>query len=192
MSINKAFKEQFESNLQNSFNGATRIPVIKVLKKGTLVFFHFWCFMKTEGTWYLRFWVYCITDRYVCVDYKCCTKTKINVTSKEKVFENRTYNDVSGTGTTELLMNIILCHGFVNNKNSAVLLSCGSKLIDYYLQICFVLHENIPNDFKNVPLRAKQRINSEHLYKNDFVMACYSTIPSAANTSKRITICSCL
>ena len=145
--------------------------------------------MKTEGTWYLRYWVYCITDRYVCVDYICCTKNKINVTSKGKLFENRTYNAVSGIGTTELLMNIILCHGFVNNTNSAVLLSCRSKLVDYYLQICFVLHENNSNGFKNVLLYSKEIINVEHLYKHDFVMACYIKIPSDYNTFKRITIC---
>ena len=135
---------------------------------------------------------YCIMENYVCVDYLCCPQTKLNVKNKGQGFENMIYNAVSGIGIPELFMNIISCHEFVNNTKSAVIFSCCIKLVDYYLQTCFVLHENIPNDFKNVPLRAKQRINSEHLYKNDFVMACYSTIPSAANTSKRITICSCL
>ena len=135
---------------------------------------------------------YFIIEKYVCVNYMWCSQTKLRVTIKGKAFENRTYNVVSGIGIPELLMDVISYHEFVNNTKSAVIFSCCIKLVDYYLQTCFVLHEKNPNDFNNVPLRAKQRINSEHLYRNDFVMACYSTIPSDANTSKRITICSCL
>ena len=86
-------------------------------------------------------------------------------------------------------MNIFSCHGCLNNTNSAVIFSCRSKLVDYYLKKCFVLFENNSNALKNVPLRVKQRINAEHLYTNYFVMACYSLNPSAANTLKIITIC---
>ena len=48
LNINKVFKEQVETNTESYFSGATMMPVRKVSKKGTLVFFHFWCFMKTE------------------------------------------------------------------------------------------------------------------------------------------------
>ena len=56
--------------------------------------------------------VYSIMDTYVCFNYLCCIKTKLRITSKGQGFENRTYNYVSGIRITELLMNIILCHGF--------------------------------------------------------------------------------
>ena len=46
-------------------------------------------------------------DNYVCVDYLCCSQTKINVPNKVQVFEIRTYNSVSGIGITEISMNII-------------------------------------------------------------------------------------
>ena len=47
LNMNKASKEQVKINLENSFSGTTMTPVRKVLKKGTLVLFHFWCFKKT-------------------------------------------------------------------------------------------------------------------------------------------------
>ena len=85
--------------------------------------------------------VYCIMDNYICFDYLCCPVTKLHVTNKEQEFENRTYNAVSGIVIPELLMNIISCHGFMSNKKSAVVLSFFSKLVSYYLQICFILHD---------------------------------------------------
>ena len=81
--------------------------------------------------------VYCIMDNFVCVDYICWQEKKLYVTNKGQVFENRTYNDVSGVGIPELLMNIIWCHVFLNNTNSDVILSCRRKLVDYYLQMLF-------------------------------------------------------
>ena len=83
--------------------------------------------------------VYCIMENFDCVYYICCPEIKIHVTTKGQGYENITYNAVSGIGISEILMNIISCHGFVNNTKSAVILSFCSKLVDYYLQKCFVL-----------------------------------------------------
>ena len=41
LSINKAFKEKAEINMANYFGGEPIMPVRKVLKRGTLVFFNF-------------------------------------------------------------------------------------------------------------------------------------------------------
>ena len=103
--------------------------------------------------------VYCIMEKFLCVDYLCCTKTKLHVTSKVQGSEYRTYNSVSEIGTPELLMKKIACHRFLNNTKSAVILSCCSKLVDYYHQFIFFHLENNSNAFKNVPLRMKQIIN---------------------------------
>ena len=83
---------------------------------------------------------YFILNNYVCADYLCCPQTKLHVTNNG--FENKKYNDISGVGIPEILMNIISCHGFVNNKNSVVILSCRRKLVDYYLSKGFVIIEN--------------------------------------------------
>ena len=62
-------------------------------------------------------------------------------------------------------------------------------LIIIYQKVLLLL-KTIQIALINVPLRVKQIINAEHIYKNDFVIACYRSIPSAANILKIITICS--
>ena len=37
---------------------------------------------------------------------------------------------------------------------------------------------------KNIPQRAKEKINEEHIYINDFLLECYREISSDANTWK--------
>ena len=125
---------------------------------------------------------YCITEKYVCVDYLCCLKTKLHVTGRGQGSESIRYFSVSGIFIPEILMNIISCHGFVNNTKSAVILSCCRKLVDYYLQ--FFFHENNSNGFKNVPIGVKQKTNIKHFYKNDSIKECYREIPSTTNTLK--------
>ena len=116
--------------------------------------------------------VYCIMENFFCVDCMCRAKKKLCVTCKGKGVENRTYNAVSGIVVPELLMNIISCRLFANNKKSAVILSCRSKLVDYYIQKNYVLLKNNSKVFNNVPLRVKEIINAENLSLNNFVMAC--------------------
>ena len=70
-------------------------------------------------------------------------------------------------------MNIISCDVFVNEKKSTLILSCCRKLVDYYISKGFGFLGNNSNALSDVPLRVKQRINAEVLYKNDLVMACY-------------------
>ena len=95
------------------------MPVRKVFQKGNTSVLSLLIFDENRKNMKFKVLisiVYCIMDNFACVDCICCTKTKLCVTCKGQGFENRTYNDVSGIGTTELLMNIILCHGFVNKK----------------------------------------------------------------------------
>ena len=107
--------------------------------------------------------VYCIINNYGCADYLCCHKNKLHVANKG--FENTTYNDISGIGIPELLMNIISCRGFVNNTKSDAILSYRSKLVDYCLSKGFVIFENNSSALRNVPLHAKQKNNAGHIYK---------------------------
>ena len=67
----------------------------------------------------------------------------MHVTVKGQGFENITYNAVSVSVIPELLMNMILFHGFVKNTKSADILSCVSKLVDYFTQKSFVIIKTI-------------------------------------------------
>ena len=141
LNITKAFKVQAEINIEISFSAGTMMPVRKLLPKGntrlfTLIFFY----ESRKNTKFkvLSSIVYFIMDDIVCVDFMCFPETKIHVTCKVQGFGNRTYNAVSIIGIPEILMNIISCHGFVNNTKSAVILLCRNKLVDYYLQKRFI------------------------------------------------------
>ena len=127
--------------------------------------------------------VFCVMDNYVRVDHLCFPQAKLHVTNKGQVFEKRTYNSVSVIFIPELLLNIISCHGFLRNTKSAVILSCCSKLSDYYLKT-FVLRETI-----QIPLRICVYMwNKESMHIT--YIKIIKSIPYDANTLKCITICS--
>ena len=67
-----------------------------------------------------------------------CVVRKLNFMIQTKYFKTQ-HTMISGI--PEVLLNIILCHGFVSYINSAVILSCHSKLVDYYLSKGFIILE---------------------------------------------------
>ena len=108
--INKAFKEKVKMYLADSFNIVTMTPVVKVLKKGGKVFFTFDILWNRNNVILkvLTSIVYCIMENYECVDYLCFPKkTKLLVTSKERLFEKIIYNGFSTVGIPEILTSII-------------------------------------------------------------------------------------
>ena len=65
-------------------------------------------------------------------------------------------------------MEIMSCHGFVNNNKATTIFSCRSKLFSHFLSKYFVtIHKN-PSAFKYVILHVKQLINPEDLHKDYF------------------------
>ena len=86
---NKSFKEQVEINLKKSSSGATITPFRKVLQKGNtrvLLLLMFYENRKNMKFKVLSSIVYCIMEKFVCVDYLCCPETKLHVTSKGQGF----------------------------------------------------------------------------------------------------------
>ena len=93
--------------------------------------------------------IYCILENNVCLDYVFLQKyTKLS--SFHKVFEDSSYNDISVIFIPELLMNIVLCHGFVKYKTLAVILTCQRNLASYYLSEIFVIPPKYSEAMKNV------------------------------------------
>ena len=118
------------------------MPVIRVLKKENTRVLSL--LMLYENRKIIIFKVlssifYCITEKYVCVYYLCCMKTKLHVTGRGQGSESIRYFSVSGIFIPEILMNIISCHGFVNNTKSDVKLSCRRKLVSYYISKGFMI-----------------------------------------------------
>ena len=100
------------------------IPIRRVLRKENTLVLSFLMFYEERKNMIFKVLssvVYCITKNYACADYLYFPQTQLHVANKG--FENITYNDISGIGIPELLMNIISCHGFVSDTKSAVILS---------------------------------------------------------------------
>ena len=56
-------------------------------------------------------------ENYVCIDYLCChSKTSIVINS-DKIFDEASYNGLLGIVITEVLMNLVSCHGFTKKPN---------------------------------------------------------------------------
>ena len=71
------------------------------------------------------------------------------------VFKHKTksYDKILGIGITYLLMNLISCHGFSRNKNSAVILKCPKRMLEYYFSKIFTLVEYNTKKLENFQMK---------------------------------------
>ena len=67
--------------------------------------------------------IYSFIDNYVCIDYLCCQSKNLSVICSDKIFTDMSYNEWLGIDTPEVLMHLVLCHGFTKDKNSNFILS---------------------------------------------------------------------
>ena len=193
LNMNKAFKEQVGSNTELTFDLKTMIPTRKLLREEKSHVISLLIFYKTRKIMMYKVLgslVHCTIENYFYLYYLCLQQAELYLASK--ISENTKFNEISGIVIPELLMNIMSCHGFMNEKKLTVMLSCCRKLVKYYLSKSFVVIENNSNVFRDVPLRVKQRINALIWHKHYFSMAYYRSIPYSNNTIKIITICSVL
>ena len=80
-----SFKEQVEINLAKYFSVEKMMPVRKVLKIGNTRVLSLLMFYENRKEIIFKVFssnIYCIMENYVCVDYLCCPKIKLRVTSK--------------------------------------------------------------------------------------------------------------
>ena len=65
----------------------------------------------------------------------------------QKQIEDTLFGDISGIGIPELLLNIVPCYVFVQEKNATLILMCRSKLVSCHINYPKVLWclINIPN-----------------------------------------------
>ena len=73
--------------------------------------------------------------------------SKINVGSRHG---DNVFNIILGIVTSDLLMNLLYCHGFLKNINSVVILKFPKRTLEYYFSKVFPIFEcNIDNLEKN-------------------------------------------
>ena len=85
-------------------------------------------------------------------------------------------------------MNLISCHGFLKNTNSAVILKFPKRMLEYYLSKGFTILECDVNNLTKIPNCVKQRIHAEEAHGSDKVIPCINKIPSTSNTLKNLVV----
>ena len=86
--------------------------------------------------------IYTIIDKYVCVDYLGTDKKKISDLkigcTKSIKHDGMDYNNLFGIYIPDILLNMLSCHGFLNNDDSIVILKCPNKMSEYYFNKGFI------------------------------------------------------
>ena len=67
--------------------------------------------------------IYCIIHKHVCIDYVSLVKYA-NILPFDKFFEDTYYNKINCIGISEVLMNIVSCHGFAIDNKPTLILTC--------------------------------------------------------------------
>ena len=81
--------------------------------------------------------VYYLIENYVCIDYLSCQSKTLKSISSKPTFEETSFNILLGIGISELLLNLVYCHGFTKKPNSTVVLNFRSRLINNHLSKVF-------------------------------------------------------
>ena len=139
-------------------------------------------------------WIYKIIDRYVCIDYLGTDINRINelilgCTLKTK-HEGMDYDNLFGIGIPDILLNMLSCHGFLNNNESIVILKCPNNMSEYYFNKGFIKLNCDEDHLNKLPKLVQQRVGAEPKVNSDLVMLCKTTIISTSNTLKNLYISS--
>ena len=86
--------------------------------------------------------IYFILEHYVCINYLCLQKeNKLSLT--HKLFEENLYDNISGIGITEMLLNIVSCYVFYQEDTPTATFMRMRNLVSYYLSKSFLCFDNI-------------------------------------------------
>ena len=66
---------------------------------------------------------YYLIDNYVCIDYLLCQSKTLSRISYNIISGKTSFNILLGIGITELLLNLLSCHGFTEKPNETVILN---------------------------------------------------------------------
>ena len=80
----------------------------------------------------LSFVFYSLIYNYFCVDFLSYQSKILGSISSSPTFDDTSFNILLGIGITELLLNLVSCHGFMKKQNSTVILNCQNGLINNY------------------------------------------------------------
>ena len=85
-------------------------------------------------------------------------------------------------------MNMLSCHGFINNNDSIVILKFTNRMSQYYFNKGFTELKCDEDNLKKIPENVKERVGAVLEENTDLVMLCRTTIISTSSTLKNLYI----
>ena len=123
-----------------------------------------------------------IIDEHICLEYLGLLLETLSKHNDN--FKNSKFNNLSRLGITDILINIISCHGFDKSSISTAILTCRNSLVPYYISKLFFAVEIELGGVDSIYETVKKQINSTHLYEEEILLICKVAIPSIFNTLK--------
>ena len=71
------------------------------------------------------------------------------------------YDNLFGIGIPDILLNILSCHGFLNNNESIVIIKCPNRISEYYFNKEFIELTCDEDHLKKLPKLVQQRVGAE-------------------------------
>ena len=65
--------------------------------------------------------------------YYSCLQIEETLLLLHRGFEDTLFNEISGIGIPETLLNFLSCYIFIQDNNATLILTCRIKLVSYYL-----------------------------------------------------------
>ena len=130
--------------------------------------------------------IYAIIENFVCIDYIYFKSKKLRVICMDTKYLGNGFNEFLGTGIPYLLMNLLQCHGFMNNINSTVILLCTSRIQERYFSKGLVMLKLNSNNLTRIVNKEKERIYAMDMNDSDYVMTCTKEIPFISKIFKKL------
>ena len=131
--------------------------------------------------------LYSLIENYAWIDYLSCQSKTLSRISSNRISEQISFNILLIIGIPELLLNLVSCHGFVDNPNSTDILNYRSRLVNRYSAKVFFVIENNSNQLSSLLNDVKLRIHAIEQLEIDFVIE-KKAISSVENTINKLNI----
>ena len=132
--------------------------------------------------------LYTLIDNYVCIDCLSFQSKKLCNIANNSTFKETNFNLSLGIGITELLLNLVSCHGFMLKYNSTVILNCQSRLINNYLLKVFFIIDQGSKNLNLIPNDVILRLNLVDQLKAGYFMVKNEALSAIENKIKQLCI----
>ena len=80
------------------------------------------------------------------------------------------YDNFFGIGIPNILLNMLSCHGFLNNNEFIVILKCPNRMSELYFNKLFIQLTCDKDHLNKLPKLVQQRVGEEQKVNSDLVM----------------------